>query len=415
MTFADPSEAVAAAVSDLRDRALGVAVSGGGDSVALLSLLAEQAAGYGVTLHAATVDHRLRPESTSETAMVAAHCARLGVPHSVLPWVHQHGAGNLQQAAREARQTLLIDWARERGIADVFLGHTADDQAETLVMRLARGSGVQGLSGMRPRTEIGGMIWHRPLLRCTRVALRQVLTRRGLAWVDDPSNADLRFDRVRVREAMPALEALGLSVSRLLDTAENLDRAAEVVRAQVLSTASVMVRALPAGCIRIDRPGLLRALPEVRLRLLAEALSWVAAARHTPRLSALREVENCLTDPPGRRTLHGCVVMIRRDSIWVVREAARLGPSVPAGQVWDGRWSTSASGPDVHVGALGEEGIRQIADWRAHGLPRDALAVSPAFWKGAALIAAPFANLGKDCHVKLRSEPVNFFMGLGLR
>ena len=124
-----------------------VAVSGGGDSVALLLLLQETGAR---PLAAVTVDHGLRPESAAEAAAVAALCSARGIAHTLLRWEEPAGAGNLQARAREARRRLIGDWARGRGIGAVALGHTLDDQAETFLLRLARGSGVDGLSGMAP-------------------------------------------------------------------------------------------------------------------------------------------------------------------------------------------------------------------------------------------------------------------------
>ena len=141
---------------------LGVAVSGGGDSVALLLMLATVARGR--PLAAVTVDHGLRPESGDEAAAVEALCAARGIPHATLRWNGWDGAGNLQDRARQARRTLIGAWARANGIGAVALGHTLDDQAETFLMRLARGSGVDGLSGMAPATRAEGVLWLRPLL-----------------------------------------------------------------------------------------------------------------------------------------------------------------------------------------------------------------------------------------------------------
>ena len=151
---------------------LGVAVSGGSDSLALLHLLHDR---IRTGLAAVTVDHRLRPESASEALHVARLCERLGVPHDVLQRTGWDGRGNLQDQARRSRTSLIADWARSCGIEAVALGHTADDQAETVLMRLARAAGVDGLSGMAPRHAQEGIEWHRPLLTCGREALREVL------------------------------------------------------------------------------------------------------------------------------------------------------------------------------------------------------------------------------------------------
>ncbi|MCH8169255.1 MAG: tRNA lysidine(34) synthetase TilS, partial [Proteobacteria bacterium] len=173
----------------------GVAISGGGDSTALLIIAARWAGKRGRAIAAATVDHGLRRESAAEAAGVAALCARLGIAHRILPAGDLAAAGgNLSAAAREARFALLGDWARARDLSAVLLGHTMDDQAETVLMRLARGSGAEGLAAMQPVLRRDRMLWLRPLLGVRRAALRAVLRDAGIDWVEDPTNQDAHFD-----------------------------------------------------------------------------------------------------------------------------------------------------------------------------------------------------------------------------
>ena len=129
------------AIKEVSNGRIGVAVSGGSDSMAALHILAGVAAESGVAIHAATVDHGLRPEAADEARQVAKVCVALAVPHEVLRWEHMEISGNLQDQARQARYRLIAGWARERGLSAVVLGHTLDDQAETFLMRLARSSG----------------------------------------------------------------------------------------------------------------------------------------------------------------------------------------------------------------------------------------------------------------------------------
>ena len=290
---------------------LGVAVSGGGDSTALLLLL--HAAARGRPLAAVTVDHRLRAESAREAAAVAALCAGRGIPHETLHWQGWDGAGNLQDRARQARRALIAGWAREQGIGAVALGHTLDDQAETFLMRLARGSGVDGLAAMAAVTPDDGLVWLRPLLGVRRAALRDWLEAAGVAWAEDPSNADDRFDRVRARAALPALAALGLGPERLAATARAMARAREALEAATAELAAACVEEGAAGDLTLD-PGPLRAAPEeLRLRLLAAALVWVAGAVYRPRLvrleAALAMIEQARIG--HGLTLHGCVLRAR--------------------------------------------------------------------------------------------------------
>ena len=219
---ADILDAVRAAFSGQLPSRIGVAVSGGSDSVALLHVLATLARGTQTTLHAATVDHGLRPEAAEEATHVARIAAGLGVAHETLHWRGWTGQGNLQDAARRARQDLLTRWASRTGISVIAFGHTADDQAETVLMRLGRAAGANGLSVIPRRRLHQGIVLLRPCLSLRRDDLRAYLDRQGIAWVDDPSNDDPRFDRVRARRALPVLETLGIGVDALSAVAANM-------------------------------------------------------------------------------------------------------------------------------------------------------------------------------------------------
>ena len=190
------------------DARLGIAVSSGPDSLALLLLAAEARSG---NVEAATVDHALRPESRAEAEMVAAVCERLSVPHAILTaeWDEKPETA-LQARARAMRYRLLGQWARERGLSALLTAHHLDDQAETLVMRLARGAGVRGLAGMRRVTRIPGarIALVRPLLGWRHEELEAVCADAGLTPADDPSNADEQFERVRVRQALAGSDLL---------------------------------------------------------------------------------------------------------------------------------------------------------------------------------------------------------------
>ncbi|MGP1281466.1 MAG: tRNA lysidine(34) synthetase TilS [Parasphingopyxis sp.] len=201
------------------DRRLGLAVSGGPDSLALLALAAEA---YPGAVAAATVDHGLRPEAADEARHVAAICRRLDVPHTILAPEEPIG-GNIQSAARAARYALLEAWREDEGLGWIATAHHADDQLETILMRLMRGSGVDGLSAIRP---VNGAVI-RPLLGMRKAELVAHAAARGLEAMADPSNADPAFDRVRVREALHGFpdfdpERLARSTGALLETSAAL-------------------------------------------------------------------------------------------------------------------------------------------------------------------------------------------------
>ncbi len=368
-------------------------VSGGGDSVALLLLM--QRTGRGIA--AITVDHGLRAGSAREAEAVAALCAARGIPHEIRVWRGWAGGGNLQDAARRARRGLIADWARGRGIGAVALGHTLDDQAETVVMRLARGSGVDGLSGMAATSTAEGLVWLRPLLGVRRAALRGWLEAEGVGWAEDPSNEDARFDRIRARAALPGLAALGIGSERLAATARAMARARAALEGATADLAASCVEEGVAGDLLLDPAPLAAAPEEIRLRLVAAALSWVAGAIYRPRLVRL---ETALAAIEAGRighglTLHGCVLRARGGRIAIRRELARVAAAVPLAEGrWDGRWQVYGAPPQAEglaIGALGPGGLKHVGE-HPEGLSRETLVTTPAIWHLGELVAAPLAR-----------------------
>ena len=358
---------------------IGIALSGGGDSTALLHL----ALAAGLRVEAVTVDHRLRAESAPEAAGVAAACAGLGVPHQVRVWDHGPVKGNLMDAARRARMGLVADWARGRGIRHVALGHTRDDQAETLLMGLARSAGVAGLSGMRPHWTEDGVTLHRPLLDAGREELRYWLRAKGIRWVDDPTNEDARFARIKARAALAALAPRGITAAGLADVARHLSGVQAALAEQVRAAAGQHIAA-KAGALRVG-PGLFGEPAEVQRQLVARAIRSLSRKPYLPRGEDLGRFVQAIRDGQDA-TLAGC----RHRGGWVFREARALGREVAVGVVWDGRWRVD--GPPGTVRALGDAGLRACPDWRSAGLPRVALAVTPGVWQGGTLVSAPLAG-----------------------
>jgi tRNA(Ile)-lysidine synthase len=362
--------------------------------------------GSGCQPQVVTVDHGLRAESAGEAEWVAAKCAELGLDHKILKWTGWDGRGNLQDAARTARRRLIADWAKARGIGSVALGHTQDDQAETFLIRLARGSGVDGLSGMAGANHDDGIAWIRPMLGLGRQELRDWLRGRGLEWLDDPSNEDERFDRVRMRRLMPVLSEAGLTVDRLSATVTGLARAREALEHATLALANEAAAPSDLGDVVLDLALLEKAPEELRLRLLAWSLQWVSGEGYRPRLASLEAIAETYEG-----SLHGCLVRREKRGLSIRREPARCGSPVAAGEVWDGRWETS--GPEgVEVRALGEEGLLKCPDWRETGHPRETLLSTPGFWRGGELLANPFVKPGAACDAWLKGGKTTYFNGI---
>jgi tRNA(Ile)-lysidine synthase len=257
--------------------ALLLAVSGGPDSTALLLMAAGWAGGP--ALHAATVDHGLRPESAAEAQVVADLCAKLGVPHRTLRWQGDKPATRLQERAREARYALLEAEAQRVGARIVVTAHHLDDQAETVLMRLARGSGVAGLAGMAGRTRRGAIEIARPLLSLRKSELIALCEARGVAYARDPSNADPRFARPRLRRLAETLAAEGLDAAALARLAR---RAASAEDALARMTAAAGARLGLARTGRCDAPALAAEPGEIVRRLLTAAIAATGSPSDPP-------------------------------------------------------------------------------------------------------------------------------------
>lgn len=373
---------------------LGVAVSGGSDSLALLHFLNDWRGAGGPALRVATVDHGLRPEAAVEAADVARLCAALGLAHDTLHWAGRAARGNLPDQARRARYRLLGDWARRHDLTDVAIGHTEDDLAETFLMRLARGAGVDGLAAMRARWQADGITFHRPILTLGRKHLRDMLRNRGVRWVDDPTNIDPAYLRPQVRAALAALAPLGLDSPTLAATARRLAGARAALGACARSAAE-RITSVENGDLLWRRDDFAHLPNETARRLLLAGLAWMTGQHYSPRGAAMTAfLEAART---GRRmTLQGCVLSASSTHLRLTREyraVARL--CVASSAVWDGRWRAIAAtdGPaHVTIAALGAVGLRACPDWRAGGLPHASALASPALWRGNTLIAAPLAG-----------------------
>lgn len=356
---------------------IALAVSGGGDSMAMLALAHGWARVYGVGLHVVTVDHGLRAESCEEATIVAEECAALGHPHTTLTW-QWDGTGNLQDAARRARLRLIDGWRGD--IVHVLFAHTQDDQAETLVMRLARGSGVEGLSAMAETRDMGG--WHivRPLMSETRAELRHHADVLRLPYVDDPSNEDDTYDRVRARKA---IRAMGLDPSVLAKTATRMSRAKAALEARAVEVAQACITQC-SGDLLIDRDTFAAVERDTQLRLLAAAVQWISSTEYRPRERALEALlDRALSG--GNGTLQGCLIFVKGAQIWICREYAAvrdLEIRMDGTVTWDTRWQAQADPPNMAIRALGPDGWHQLPERPADGAPYEAVIARPAVFDG---------------------------------
>lgn len=378
---------------------IGIAVSGGGDSMALLYLAA--ALGERYTVEAITVDHALRAESAAEAEFVQRACATQDVRHATARWTGWKGEGNLQDRARQARYSLIAEWAKRRKLHVVLVGHTMDDVAENFLIRLGREAGVDGLARMDTAFRRHDMTFLRPMLDVSRDDLRQFLMRHRRDWREDPSNENEVFQRVRARRAMEIFEGIGISAESLSRVAKNMRDAREVLESDVRCLAKASVSQV-AGDLLLDRQKLLEVPKELRRRLLVAAINWTAQSDYAPRRAPVDDLDAAVSE--GRNfSLGGCMITVSKTRVRIAREynaVRELTEHSPGWDRWilDGPWQMG-----MQVKALGEPGLTQLESWRESDLPRKSLMASPSVWLGEELIAAPLAQQADGWTARLKS------------
>lgn len=321
--------------------------------MALLRLAADWAAEYGIELHALTVDHGLREAAADEARQVGVWLKPLGIAHTVLQWHDgprwRSRTASAQAPARAARYVLMTDWCRTHGYDDLFVGHHADDQAETFLLRLTRGSGVDGLAAMAPVIARDGIRLLRPLLAYPKEQLRAYCRAVNQPWIEDPSNDDTAYGRVRFRGTRDLLAREGFSDDRLRATALHMQRARAALTfymEELLSRACTWDR---FGVARLVLSELLGVPEEIGLRAVAAILKAASGQIYPPRFERLQRLYDALCRGPWRdATLHGCRVVRHGAHVLFYREAAQIedAQSLVEGRaiLWDGRFRVKLTG-----------------------------------------------------------------------
>ena len=379
--------------------------------MALLAMMSEQFRESATELFAVSVDHGLRAESESECKLAHDFAHSLRHDHSTLRWEHgPESAGNVQSGARNARYRLIANWAKVRRIGVVALAHTLDDQAETLLLNLARGSGVDGLSAMPKQLRRNNVLWIRPLLSTRRAELRKYLSERGIRWAEDPSNDDCAFDRVKARQLLDLIEPLGASAERLAATADRMGMARRALESAAYDAACRIAKVNAAGDVEFE-PELWDLPEELKNRLAVYALRFRSGAVYKPRFTTLRKCLDAVSGG-GSATLSGCAMaQTSSGGLLIARELAACPPPVELDDEWDGRWTFEGyeSPHGAVISALGERGLRQCVAWREVGLPRISMLCSPALWSGEGkLLSAPIAREWRGWKAKLSADGTAF-------
>lgn len=387
-------------------RSLAVAVSGGVDSMALMLMLVawrELIGENAPELSVLSVDHGLRREAAEEVEFVARISRQYGLAHKAFRWSGANSDGNIQANARNARYDLMCERCAQQQISHLLVAHTLDDQAETVLLRLARGSGVDGLAAMATSRTWNTTVIYRPLLSVERARLLRLVEDVKCPYVSDPSNHDLKYDRVRFRQALALLEPLGVGAHGLVETAGRLAQAREALDTMSVQAIGQAVEVFAAGYCILDPQQLEQYPYEIKRRVLGRLLRAVAGRAYVPAHSSLAQLLDWIqVRDRSTRTLGGCLLMSRQKKIWIMRETGRTAlPEVllHPGQslVWDGRikvsLSASAENPLV-VKALGVDNFARIKPLLKTNLsyPSALAAGLPSFWHSDELYAVPHLN-----------------------
>lgn len=302
----------------ITDEIIAAGVSGGADSLALVLRLHES----GRKVIALTVDHGLRAESRSEAEYVGEVMARYGIEHHILTWDGEKPQSGIEEAARQKRYELLFGWCRDNHVGVLAVGHHRRDQAETFLLRLQRGSGLDGLCCMQPVTQRGGIMLIRPQLEDNPEDLKAYLRERGIVWTEDASNLCDDFLRARIRKFLPELErAAGISEQRLAETAAVLARTRNYLEEQTVKFIRNHVRCWENAAVSVSLGMLLGQHQEMAYRILSALIRETGGRVYAPEAEETLRLIEQMREPDFKGcTLGGCEVFAARKRMWIVPE-----------------------------------------------------------------------------------------------
>lgn len=369
---------------------IAVAVSGGVDSMSLAFCLKRS----GYDMHAFIVEHGLREESADEAKMVAGWLANLDISSTILPWKHDGITSRIHVEARKARYQLLLEACKSRGIKTLCLGHHQDDQAETILMRFAKGSGIDGLAGMDQVSEQGGVQISRPFLNIPKAQLIATCDENHIQFVTDPSNEKECYARGRLRRTSKLLEAEGFTPARLADLGDRAREARDALQFYTDNLCQNAIKLLKNGVLELNLDVYSRAPFAVRLRVLGACFMYLNPKTYAPERKQLLPFTGWVdSDDNAGRTFHGASISKRKGTLVFMRELAGITEERTSSGLWDHRWEVSgldASSGHV-VRALGVQ-KHKVLDAASPGLRKKVpsgrpRAVLPALWDGDKLLA----------------------------
>ncbi len=404
------------------DPHIAVAVSGGADSLALTLLADAWVRGHGGKLTALSVDHGLRLQSADETLQVGKWLAARGIEHHVLTWMGDKPRTSLQATARAARYDLLGKWCRREGVLHLLLAHHLEDQAETFLLRLKRGSGIDGLAAMAAIVEKPDMRLLRPLLGVSKARLRASLEAASQPWLEDPSNENTAFERVRIRKTFPELATAGITAQGLSDAARRMARARIALEAAASGLLAESCSLDGAGYARIDGAALFSRAEEISLRALSRTLMCIGGGEYPPRQIKLERLHEKMKAAHldgiaswkgatlGRCRILGLACEGGKTHFLVCREHRALPAPIPVQPAmecdWDERFRIRLRGQKgvlfqgARLQPLGTKGwnmlLSNASDLGTSSMPAPVRQTLPALIDDEGVIAVPHLNYSRN-------------------
>ena len=411
-------EQVVSNLASLKLSSCGIAVSGGSDSIALFHIITEWEAENKPEIFVASVDHGLRSESKAEVEFVKKICEMKGVKHfSLKPTMNiSEVQGNLQDNARSARYQLLRNWAILNDLQCILIGHTLDDQEENLLIRFLRGSGVDGLASMENMVVRNEILWIRPLLKYRKEELRNYLRNNNYSWIDDPSNHDDKYQRVKIRKLLKQLKSNGLIAPNFVKTADHMLRSSKLSKEIAKHNSKTLLSFNDVGQITFEVEKFSQLFGDTQFRILSGIISWFSGKFYKPRFSQLENMHNkILNGKLTGATLGGTVFKKENGTITVTRELASIEEYYLVKDekfIWDNRWLIRLKQKIKGKLYVKPYGLLYLDDHMfsiTSEFDKSALATIPAITTNKSVKFVPLSNLDYDVDVKLLNKDAEFY------
>ena len=401
---------------------IALAVSGGPDSTAMMQIAAFSKKINNSNITVIVVDHGLRKESKNEAKIVSQNAKLLGFKFKILKWDGVKPKTRIQEIARKKRYKLITSWCKKKGIEKLFLAHHLDDQVETFIMRLGKGSGVDGLAVMNFVTETYSLKLVRPFLEITKNRLIKILDISNLKWISDPTNFNTNYKRSRIRKILPILseeginsKQIGLVIKRMRAAKDALNNQTGILLEKYLSNVDNVAYFLDKNLLEEATE------KEILLRILEKIFMNISGSIYPPRRNKLENILSWIIDDNNvtAKTLAGVVVRKRKSEFIFYREpedcykSVNIRPLTSRYSCWDDRFFLKANkSNNLQVKALGDIGIKILKEERVlkrqglQNVPLSAWKTVPAVWSKKRLISVP--TLGyckiKDLKIYIKSN-----------